>query len=113
LGQLDGRTRREAATHERGMGETSFRGDLVFLGERREWNKASGFSNVLLVALSKFIRVSGSHVPHSKVCIASLVTISLTPCLDARLELKFFHSLSITSTFARMHEALNIDKKNN
>jgi hypothetical protein len=35
----------------------------------------------------------------------------LAPCLVGRLKLNFFHSLSVTSTFVRIHEALNIDKK--
>jgi hypothetical protein len=48
-----GAQRREAVAHERGMGETSFRGDLVVLDERREWSEASGLLDVLLmVALS-------------------------------------------------------------
>jgi ubiquinone biosynthesis protein COQ9 len=39
----------------------------------------------------------------------SSIKQGLAPCLDARLELKNFHSLSITSTFAHMYEVLNID----
>jgi hypothetical protein len=35
------------------------------------------------------------------------------PCLDSIEILEFFRSLSITSIFTRMHEALNVDKKNN
>jgi hypothetical protein len=33
------------------------------------------------------------------------------PCSDRLKKLEFFHSLYITSIFARMHEALNVDKK--
>jgi hypothetical protein len=42
----DGRTaarRREAVTQEHGMGETSFRGDLVFLGERASGTSRPSF----------------------------------------------------------------------
>jgi hypothetical protein len=39
------------------------------------------------------------------------VTVWPGPCLDSLKKLEFFHSLSITSIFARMHEALNVDKK--
>jgi hypothetical protein len=35
------------------------------------------------------------------------------PCLDYPQKLEFFHSLSITSIFGRMHGAVNVDKKNN
>jgi hypothetical protein len=35
----------------------------------------------------------------------------LGPCLDALQKLKFFHSLSITSIFGPMHEAVNVGKK--
>jgi hypothetical protein len=61
------------------------------------------YSNLkrLFLFLKGAIRASGSS------------QVGLGPCLDVSLKLKFFHSLSITSTFARMHKALNIDKKNN
>jgi hypothetical protein len=37
--------------------------------------------------------------------------INIGPCLDELQKLEFFHSLSITSIFGRMHGAVNVDKK--
>jgi hypothetical protein len=40
-----------------------------------------------------------------------IVTFQTAPCSDASQKLEFFHSLSITSIFGRMHATLNVGKK--
>jgi hypothetical protein len=40
------------------MGETSFRGDLVFLVERCEWSETSGLLDVLLMVALSFTIIS-------------------------------------------------------
>jgi hypothetical protein len=43
--------------------------------------------------------------------LTNMETHRLAPCLDAPQKLEFFHSLSITSIFGRMHATLNVGKK--
>jgi hypothetical protein len=79
-----GAQRREAATHERGMGEMSFRGDLVLLGERREWSEASGLLDVLLMVALSFT-ITSKYTPCVVARNSAGCVVILTTCATQRI----------------------------
>jgi hypothetical protein len=85
---------------------------LVWLLQMNEWIGVG----LLKSTCMSFIGTGVVRIPsHCQVFLYMPDIVAYAPLslFNPRLKLKFFHSLSITSIFARMHEALNIDKKNN
>jgi hypothetical protein len=52
-----------------------------------------------------------AHIFLIYTCTIALLRSTFRPCLDHLQKLEFFHSLSITSIFERMHAILNVGKK--